>query len=173
MSWAPSLMSAEPEGGSRCTISTPDSSKCWMTSSNAMSFPFLLDAGQDRLAVGQPGVQGVDARDQGQERLLAALGRCYGRVPGRHPRRVDAVEQREVEVVDAAEDGLVHLDRVEESGVAAVGVADARHRLVETLPGGLHFVDEVEVAAPGGGRPDLVQGALALLEARREVLALQ
>src|SRR5947209_4096949 len=160
MSWAPSLMSAAPAGGSRWTISRPVSSKCWMTSSSSPIAVSLADAAQDGFTLGQALVEPVDRARRGLHGGTDAGGAGPSRGLRRRAHGLHAIEQREVELVDAGQDRLVHLHRVEESRVAALGVAQAGGHAVEALARGLDVVDRVEGASARGLVGQLVEGFL-------------
>src|SRR5687767_4192957 len=100
-------MSADPLGGSRWTISFPESSRCWMISRrSAIGLSLLLDAAKDGLAVVEAGVEQVDLRDHGLDGGGATLGARGGNRSGDG---VDAFDQRDVEVVHAGQRGLIDL----------------------------------------------------------------
>jgi hypothetical protein len=114
--------------------------------------------------VGRPGYRGRDHRHH--------PARVGGRGLRRVLDRVHAPEEVEVELVDALEHVLLHLDGVEEARVSPVGIADARRDLVEALSRGLDVVDRVEGAHPAGRDRGAIERLLARLESQREKLAL-
>src|SRR6266481_4885698 len=173
MSWAPSLMFVEPEGGSRWTISWPVESKYCKTSiaitppyrpptlivhrppllSSPTSgggraaprlAPRLPDPAQDRFPLAEGRVQRVQPADH----FLHRLGRVGRGRRHRRPRVLHSLEQPE-------------------------GVAVAGHDLVEALARGLDVVDRVEGPRAARGGRESVEALLRLLEARGQVLPLQ
>src|SRR5438093_4069677 len=173
MSWAPSLMSADPDGGSRWTISRPVSSKCWRTSSSNPMTVSLAEPAEDRFPLAQPLVEPVDrARHRGQGGVGIAGPGGAGRV-GRRPHRLHRVDQGEVEVVDPPESGLVDLHGIEEAGVAALGVAEAGGDAVEALARRLDVVDGIEAPAAADPIGHVVERLLVALQPAGEELALQ
>src|SRR4051794_40086309 len=125
-------MSAEPAGGSRWTISSPESSKCWIRSNSAIwslrracaARVRLLQAGEDLLAVAEARVERVHGRGERVQRALhvGRLGHPFGLAVD----LVGGADEGEVELVHLPEHLVVDLHRVEEAGVALVGPAHLR-----------------------------------------------
>src|SRR5688500_2014880 len=174
ISWLPSWISAVPERGQRATMVLPCGSWCWMTCMRSLLLGAGLDHGADHVLPPRPLV--LDTLNAG-DRRLHRRGRIAG--AGRRDRRdvaadrLDRLEEREIELVEALQLGVADLHHVEQAGGAVVGEANRLRHTVELAIQPVEGGQRADLGGVGVGARLGPRHALGALQLLGQVLALQ